>query len=174
MGEYRSLGLIIAATFVLLGLGVWFSPTYTQKMGYAEAIVFGGSVLFIAAVVILVAAAGFRTFSLYLAVLMGMAIMAFGPMGGLLVLGLTYVVWGFVFAMQLLLVLNDVDPAIRWFRHYYTYPMFLAEYRLFYPMLWLVYILLEVIPHLIDRERMMVFDPHRIPEAMKKHLKKHR
>jgi hypothetical protein len=166
MREYRSLALIILATFGLLALGARFSPTYTQQMSYAQAIVFGGSVLFIASVVILVAAIGFRTFALYLAVLMGLAVAAFGPIGGVWVLGLTYLSWGFVFAMQLLLVLNDVPSAIAWFRRHYTFRTFRVEYTFFYPMLWVMYLLLEVIPRLLYRDRLLYLHPNEILDKM--------
>jgi hypothetical protein len=159
MGEYRSLGVILAAIFALLLLGARFSPTYTQQMGYLHATLLGGSLLFIASVVVIVAAIGFRTFALYLALLVGMAIAAFGLLGGWLVLGLTYASWGFVFALQLLLALNDVPSAIAWFRRYYTWETFRTEYRFFYPMLWVMYLLLEVLPRLIYRDRLLQIHP---------------
>ncbi len=173
MKEARSLGLIIAAVFGLLALGAFFSPTYTEQMGYAQWFLFAGGVLFIVAVVILVAAVGFHTFALYLAVLMAMAIAAFGLYGGFLVLLLTYITWGLVFAMQLLLVHNHVQTAIDWFRERYTYRTFQAEYRLFYPMLWLFYFLLEVLPHFIFRDPIIAFDPKEILSAMKSILPEH-
>jgi len=167
MKEVRSLGLIIAAIFGLLALGAFFSPTYTEQMSYAQWFLFAGGVLFIVAVVILVAAVGFHTFALYLAVLMAMAIAAFGLYGGFLVLILTYATWGLVFAMQLLLIHHRVPSAIDWFRDRYTYRTFHAEYRLFYPMIWLFYFLLEILPYLLFRDRLIPFAPKKILHFMK-------
>ena len=146
MKEMRSLGLIIAAIFGLLALGAFFSPTYTEQMSYAQWFLFAGGLLFIASVVILVAALGFHTFALYLSVLMAMAITAFGLYGGVLVVILTYLSWGFVFALQLLLVHHQVSTAIDWFVTRYTYWTFRAECRIFCPVLRLFYPLLDVIP----------------------------
>jgi len=170
MKPYYTLGLIIVTVLFLLGLGAYFSPTYTQKMGYVQSFLFAGALWFIASVVLLVAAVGFRSFALYLSVLTGMAIAAFGIYGGVLVLLLTYATWGFVFALQLLLVHHQVQTAIQWFCDHYTYPSFYAEYRIFYPMLWLLFFFLDVIPYLFFREHMIKFDPPKILRFMKKTL----
>ncbi len=162
MREYATLGWILAALFILLGIGAFFSPTYTRQMGYAEAIILGASVLFVVSAVILVAAAGFTSFALYLAILSGLAFAAFGPIGSLLVPGLTYVTWGLAFAIQVLLAYHDVPSATAWFRHHYTCRTFRIEFRLFVPILWLFYLLLEWLPHWIDREPVVRFDRHAI------------
>ncbi len=166
MKEMRSLGLVIAAIFGLLALGAFFSPTYTEQMSYAQGFLFTGGLLFIASVVILVAALGFHTFALYLSVLMAMAIAAFGLYGGVLVVILTYLSWGFVFALQLLLVHHQVSTAIDWFVARYTYRTFRAEYRIFYPMLWLFYLLLDVIPSWVSREHLIRFNPGKVLTKM--------
>jgi hypothetical protein len=153
---------ITLAVFVLLGIGAWLSPTYSQQKTYAEWFVFAGALLFVASLVIVVAAVGFRTFALYLTVLCGMALAAFGIEGLLWVVGLTYTVWGFVFSLQLLLAHHHVPSAIHWFRTYYTVTTFQAEFRLFYPMHWLMYALLERIPRLLERETSAPFDPRAI------------
>lgn len=166
MSEMRFLGLIITAVFGLLALGAFFSPTYSEQMSYAQWFLFAGGMLFITSVVIIVAAVGFHTFALYLAVLIAMTVSIFGIYGGILVIGLTYVSWGFVFALQLLLVHHRVTTAIDWFSAHYTYRTFRAEYRIFYPMLWLFYLLLEVIPSLFSRERLIRFDPQKVLTEM--------
>ena len=166
MSDMRSLGLIIAAIFGLLALGAFFSPTYSEQMSYAQWFLFAGGMLFITSVVIIVAAVGFHTFALYLAVLIAMAVSIFGIYGGILVVSLTYVSWGFVFAVQLLLALHNVSSAIDWFVTHYTYQTFRAEYRIFYPMLWLFYLLLEVIPSVVYREHLIRFDPGKVLTKM--------
>ncbi len=160
------MSLLIAAAFGLLALGAFVSPTYTEKMNYAQWFLFAGGVLFVTSVVILVAALGFHTFALYLSVLMAMAIAALGLYGGVLVALLTYLSWGFVFALQLLLVHHQVSAAIDWFVARYTYQMFRIEYYIFYPMLWLLYLLLEVVPSLLAHEHVIRFDPKEIHRKM--------
>jgi len=170
MKPFYLLIVIIIAILFLLGVGAFISPSYTQQMSYTEAFLFAGGLWFIASVVIVVAAVGFRTFALYLGVLAAMAIAAFGLYGGFLVLLLTYASWGFVFALQLLLAHHQVPTAIDWFRDRYTYKSFYAEYRVFYPMLWLLFFFLDVIPHLIFRDHMIEFDPPKILHFMKRVL----
>jgi hypothetical protein len=170
MKSNRSLAFVIAAIFALLALGAFFSPSYTQQIGYAQWFLFAGGILFIASVVVIVAAFGFHTFALYLAVLIAIAIATFGLYGGILVVLLTYLTWGFVFALQVLLVYNHVPAALDWFQARYTYRAFYTEYRIFYPMLWIFYFLLEVIPGLIYRDSMRLFDPKKTLDTMKKIL----
>ncbi len=170
MSDMRSFGLILAAIFGLLALGAFFSPTYTEQMGYAEWFLFAGGMLFIASTVVVVAAIGFHTFALYLAVLIALAVSASGVYGGILVIVLTYLSWGFVFAIQVLLVYHHAATAVDWFRARYTYRAFYAEYRLFYPMLWLFYFLLDVVPHVLFRDRLIPFHPGEILQQMKKIL----
>ena len=171
MNEARSLGWIILAIFVLLGMGAYFSPSYTQQITYAEGFLFAGALLFIASIVILVAAFGFHTFALYLAVLTGMAIALTGWVGGVTVLLLTYVSWGFAFSLQLLLAYHHVSGAMEWFRSHYTFAMFMSEYRAFYPLLWGVHLLLERIPNLLQRKPTQTFRPGQSVELMKKILR---
>lgn len=61
----------------------------------------------------------------------------------------TYLVWGFAFSLHALLVLNGNDHAVRWARRWYSKKMFLWEARVFYPLLLLTYLLLEVLPAFI-------------------------
>ncbi len=159
MKQNGSLAFVILAIFILLGAGAYFSPSYTQQMAYANGFVLAGALLFITSVVIIVAALGFHTFSLYIAVLASMAIASFGIYGGFLVLLLTYITWGFAFGIELLLVHNNTQTAIEWFKKYYTYESFKREYYIFYPMLWILYFLLDVMPHFFYRDKITEFKP---------------
>ena len=171
MKEHASLILTIFAIFALLALGAFFSPTYTQKIGYAQWFLYAGGLLFIASLVIIVATFGFHAFSLYLTVLIAAAIAAFGLYGGFLVVILTYLSWGFVFSIQLLLVHHRVPTAISWFQERYSYRAFSIEYWVFYPMLWLFFLLFERLPHLFHHDRIVTFDPSETLRFMKSILK---
>ncbi|WP_353662496.1 hypothetical protein [Hydrogenimonas sp. SS33] len=65
---------------------------------------------------------------------------------------LTYICWGFVFAIQGLLLLHGRPEAVAWLKKRYTIRMFMIELYAFMPMLWLFHFLLEVIPKLIGLE----------------------
>lgn len=71
---------------------------------------------------------------------------------------LTYICWGFVFAVQALLLLNDVESAKEWFKKRYSIKSFRREFIAFFPMMQLFYILLEVIPHYLLKDRVAEFD----------------
>lgn len=65
---------------------------------------------------------------------------------------LTYICWGFVFAIQGLLLLHGRPEAVAWLKRFYRFKTFMIELYIFFPMLWLFHFLLEVIPRLIGLE----------------------
>ncbi len=65
---------------------------------------------------------------------------------------LTYICWGFVFAIQGLLLLHGRPEAVAWLKKRYSFKSFMRELYAFFPMLWLFHFLLEVIPKLIGLE----------------------
>jgi hypothetical protein len=65
---------------------------------------------------------------------------------------LTYICWGFVFAVQGLLLLHGRPEAVAWLKKRYTMKSFMRELVIFAPMLYLFHFLLEVIPKLIGLE----------------------
>ena len=71
--------------------------------------------------------------------------------GYVLVIGsiLTYICWGFVFAIQGLLLLHGRPEAVAWLKKRYTIRSFMRELYIFMPMLFIFHFLLEVIPKLI-------------------------
>jgi len=71
--------------------------------------------------------------------------------GYVLVIGsiLTYICWGFVFAIQGLLLLHGRPEAVAWLKKRYTIRSFMRELYIFAPMLFIFHFLLEVVPRLI-------------------------
>ncbi|WP_201353110.1 hypothetical protein [Hydrogenimonas urashimensis] len=71
--------------------------------------------------------------------------------GYVLVIGsiLTYICWGFVFAIQGLLLLHGRPEAVAWLKKRYTIKSFMRELYVFMPMLYIFHFLLEVLPRLI-------------------------
>jgi len=100
MKEYRSLALIIIAIFVILLAGAWFSPTFEEQKTYLELFILMGALLFIFSVLVVFATIGFGSFTLYMAVFLVIVMQMYGIEGALLVVGISYFVWGSIFAMD--------------------------------------------------------------------------
>jgi len=62
---------------------------------------------------------------------------------------LTYICWGFVFAIQGLLLLHGRPEAVAWLKKRYRIRSFMRELYIFMPMLFIFHFLLEVIPKMI-------------------------
>jgi hypothetical protein len=161
----------VTAAFLLLLAGAWSSPTFAEQQSYIEAIVMFGALLFVFSAVVIVAALGFHSFALFMALFLAMAISLYGVEAGYMVVGMTYLVWGLVFAIELLLYHNGVESAIRWFRERYTFRAFLREYKAFYPMIWGFWFLFEYIPHKVTGESIARFDPREVRERMRQELR---
>ena len=78
--------------------------------------------------------------------------------GYVLVIGsiLTYICWGFVFAIQGLLLLHGRPEAVAWLKKRYTIRSFMRELYVFMPMLFIFHFLLEVIPKLIGLDDVVI------------------
>jgi hypothetical protein len=171
MQEYRSLVLTILAIFIVTILGAYFSPTFEEQKTYLELFMFFGSLLFIFSVVAIFASLGFHTFALYMSIFLAIVIVIFGILGAVLVVLITYILWGSVFAMEVLLFDAGTISAREWFLSRYTFKEFKAEFYAFYPMIGFIYILLEIIPSVISRESVIDFSPSRVLKEMETLLK---
>lgn len=168
--EYRYFILIIFAIFCILLLGAFFSQTFTEQKTYLELFMLMGALLFIFSVLVVVAILGFSSFAIYLALFIAAAIAIYGIEGALLVIGMTYFIWGFIFSIEVLLVDNDVKSAIDWFKKRYTFESFKWEYYAFYPMMLILYVLIELFPSLLHREQFKRFSPRQVFEKMREIL----
>jgi hypothetical protein len=171
MKEYGSLFLSIIAIFLLLAAGAYFSATFEEQRTFLELFIIAGSLLFVFSVLVIFSAIGFKSFALFLTLFASIVLVVFGIEGTLLVVGMTYFFWGAIFAMEVLLFYNGVVSAQKWFEERYTYKSFKNEYYAFYPMMFMLYILLEWIPHFFYRERLLKFSPHKVMGVMKEILR---
>ena len=171
MKEYRSLALIVIAIFIISLVGAYFSPTFQEQKTYLELFFLFGALLFIFSILVIFAAIGFSSFSLYLAVFLAAVMGMYGIEGAFLVTGMTYFIWGSIFAMEVLLFYNHVKSAKEWFIERYTFKSFKNEYYVFYPMLVVAYIFLELIPSIFYRESFLKFHPSKILKVMEEILK---
>jgi len=170
--EYAYLALTVATIFAITLMGAIYSPTFEQQRGFLELFFMMGALLFVFSALVIFATIGFRSFAIYGALFLAAVMGIYGIEGALLVAGFTYIVWGFVYAMQFLLLQYGVKNAVVWFEKRYDYKSFTYEYYLFYPMLWLGYIFLEYLPNLLTGEKRIPFKPKRVLEGMRDLLKR--
>ncbi len=171
MKEYRSLAFTVIAIFIIILAGAYFSTTFNEEKTFLELFMLLGSLLFIFSALVLFAAIGFSSFALYLAVFLAAVMGMYGINGALLVTGMTYFVWGSIFAMEVLLFYNGLKSAREWFTARYTFQSFKNEYYAFYPMLFVAYVFLELIPSVLFRESFLKFNPSKALKVMKEVLK---
>ena len=166
----RDLLLYIAtliAGFAILIAGAYTSPSFAEEMSYIEAIGILTALVMVFSIVVIAAHLGFKSFSLFMALFFAMAISLYGVYAGIIVAVMTYIVWGFVFSIQLLLVHNHSKAAIDWFKAHYSYKSFELEYRVFYPMIWIFYFLWDYLPAIFYKDRDEYFSPQYIKDYMK-------
>ena len=171
MKEYRSLALIILAIFIITLVGAYFSPTFNEQKNFLELFILLGSLPFIFSALVIFAVIGFSSFALYLALFLAAVMGMYGVEGALLVTGMTYIIWGSIFAMEVLLFYNGLKSAQEWFIERYTFKSFKNEYYAFYPMLFIAYVFLEWIPSIFYRESFLKFKPIKVLEVMEDILK---
>ena len=143
----------VLASVLLLLAGAWSAPTFTQRESFMEALSMFLSLLFVFSVIVVVAYMGLRAFSIFLSLFVAMAISIYGIEAGLMVIAMTYLLWGFVFSIELLLAYHGVESACLWFVQRYTARSFEMEYRIFYPLLWISYFLWDYLPRLFGGKR---------------------
>jgi len=160
------------AILAILALGIATSPTYAQKQELFNSIIYFLAVLFIASATLIVLWHGFKEFSIMLAIILAMIISLIGIKAGVIAILLTYVTWGFAFTIELLLAHNGVQSAIDWFKKHYSVKAFEIEFKIFYPMMIIMYLLLEIIPNIIYKDPLLDFEPKELYEAMRNELKK--
>jgi len=168
--EYRYLILIIFAIFGILLAGAYFSQTFTEQKTFLELFMLMGALLFIFSVLVVFAIIGFSSFALYFSIFLAAVIAIYGIEGAILVVTMTYLLWGLVFSIEVLLVDNNVKSAIDWFRQRYTFKSFKWEYYAFYPMMLMLYVLIELFPNFLHGEELKRFSPRQVLEKMREIL----
>lgn len=170
MSEYRSLTLTVIAIFVITLMAAYFSPSFAEQKSYLELFILLGSLLFIFSVVIVFATLGFHSFALFLSIFLATVIALYGVLGALLLTVMTYFLWGSIFAMEVLLFYNGSESAKEWFISRYDFKTFKMEYFAFYPMMGMLYILLEFLPYIFSKEKLLKFTPSKVLKEMEELL----
>jgi len=70
-----------------------------------------------------------------------------------LIVVLTYIVWGFIFGVHSLLVVGGSVSAKKWAKYWYGKKGYLYECYVFFPMIYFVYILFEFLPAILGLDR---------------------
>lgn len=177
MFKSRDFNILVALSVsivVILLVGAYTSPTFTQKQAMLNSIIYFLAVLFVASVTLVILWHGFKEFSVMLAIILAMIISLLGVKAGLIAVFATYIIWGFVFSIELLLAHNGVSGAIEWFKRHYRVKSFKIEFKIFYPMIIVMHILLEIIPSIIYKEPILDFNPKELYLAMLGELEKNR
>lgn len=172
MKDFIYITLTALSIFLIIFLGIIFGDTFSQKATYLEMFMLFGNILFIVSLLIVTAYFGFKYFSLFLAIIFAIIIALFGINNAFIGAILTYLIWGMMFAIQTLLFSQDVQSAKDWFAARYNKKSFEREYFWFYPLFWVFYILLEIIPGIIYKDKLVDFKPSKILEKMNNFLKK--
>ena len=170
MSEYRSLTLTVIAIFVITLMAAYFSPSFAEQKSYLELFILLGSLLFIFSVVVIFATLGFHSFALFLSIFLAAVIALYGILGALLVTTMTYFLWGSIFAMEVLLFYNGSESAKEWFVSRYNFKTFKMEYFAFYPLMGMLYILLEFLPYIFSKEKLLKFTPSKVLKEMEELL----
>ena len=69
---------------------------------------------------------------------------------------LTYLVWGFIVAFEVILGMSGSKAGLAWLKKRHTYKMLYKEVAVFYPMILVGYLFLEIIPYYIFRIKPLV------------------
>jgi hypothetical protein len=121
-------------------------------------------------VVVIFATLGFHSFALFLSIFLAAVIALYGILGALLVTVMTYFLWGSIFAMEVLLFYNGSESAKEWFVSRYNFKTFKMEYFAFYPLMGMLYILLEFLPYIFSKEKLLKFTPSKVLKEMEELL----
>jgi len=100
MRDYYPLIGIIVAIFAIIFAGAYFSPTFSQQQSYLELFVMLGAVLFIFSLLVVFATVSFGSFTIYMAIFLAIVMQLYGVEGAILVVGMSYLAWGGIFAME--------------------------------------------------------------------------
>ena len=80
-----------------------------------------------------------------------------------IVIVITYLCWGFAFALQSLLILRGTKNAIKWAKNWYSPKVFFYELIIFSPIIYIFYLLFELFPSiLLLDDNIVKFDINKI------------
>jgi len=171
MREYKDLIAVLSAILALIVIGAFFSPTFEEQKSFWMLFINIIVLLFAFGLLAILAYIGFKSFALYGAIVVAIVMIMFGLYWVMTIVGMTYLIWGFIFGFEALLVAYRVKSAEEWFKDRYTYESFYTEYKIFYPMIMVVYTIVEILPSLLGFEKPKRFEANDIIERMREILR---
>ena len=75
---------------------------------------------------------------------------------------LTYLVWGFIVAFEVILAMSGARFAREWIKKRHSYKQLYYEVKAFYPLIYLGYFFLELLPYLLWKAPKSDFDMQRL------------
>jgi len=75
---------------------------------------------------------------------------------------LTYIVWGFVVSFEVNLAMGGSRIARDWVKKHHTYKQLYYEVKVFYPMIYIGYFFLEIVPYWFWKAPLARFDMQRL------------
>ena len=75
---------------------------------------------------------------------------------------LTYLVWGFIVAFEGILAMSGARFAREWIKKRHSYKQLYYEVKAFYPLIYLGYFFLELLPYLLWKAPKSDFDMQRL------------
>ena len=75
---------------------------------------------------------------------------------------LTYIVWGFVVSFEVNLAMGGSRIASEWVKKHHTYKQLYYEVKVFYPMIYIGYFFLELLPFWLWNAPLADFDMQRL------------
>ncbi|NKQ41005.1 MAG: hypothetical protein HF962_05495 [Sulfurovum sp.] len=169
--EYSSIIFIASTILVMFLLASWLSPTPREQLSYLQYFFMTLAIFYVLVTVIVLVVLGFKKLGYYMAIFLAITIYMGGLYAAAITILLTYLSWGFVFALETLLAYHGVKSAKEWFVKRYDYKSFESEYRIFYPLVMFLYFLLEWAPNKFHGESIASFNPNKVLEEMKEILR---
>jgi len=169
--EYSEVLFIAAVILLLFLVAAWLSPTPHEQLTYLQYFFMTLATIYVLITLLVLVVLGFRKLSYYMVIFLAMAIYMDGLYAAAIAILLTYLSWGFVFALEVLLVYHGVESAKEWFVKRYDYQSFEREYRVFYPLVLFYYFLLEWLPHRMHGDPIASFKPDKVRVEMREILK---
>lgn len=81
---------------------------------------------------------------------------------------LTYLVWGFIVSFEVNLAMSGSPMALGWLKKHHTYKQLYYEVKAFYPLIYVGYFMLEILPSLLWKSSRSPFDMQRLFETLYK------
>ena len=170
MHKYISLIFIVLSILIITLLNVYLIPDFQEQNDRLELFITYAVALMVVSVLVALISLGLSRFIIFMVFFLVTTASIVGILGSAIIALLVYVAWGTIFATEVLLYSSGAKSAEEWFLYHYKFRSFQIEYYIFYPMFWLAYFFLEILPNIIGEKSAINFSPSRVLKKMRKLL----